>query len=138
MIYYQTCKLTTQGWSLWAPCISTSLNLSISTPRLFALWWVDGETSFIVTSLRKQRGDWSKSRFAFLSSSHTTIVISAENWMNIINAKVWVRVCSLVYLLRCNASTDLDVIHIGDDLYWRTIRANLWPKTSITLNCQLL
>lgn len=37
--------------------------------------------------------------------------------MNIINAKVWVRVCSLVYLLRCNALTDLDVIHIGDDLY---------------------
>lgn len=49
----------------------------MSTPRLFPRWCVDGETSLIVISFRRHRGDWSSRRFAFLSSSQTTTDISA-------------------------------------------------------------
>lgn len=69
--------LTRHGWSFWAPWISTSLNLRISTPRLLALWCVEGETSLMVISFLKHLGDWSRSRLAFLSSSQITTVISA-------------------------------------------------------------
>ena len=48
----------TSGWFFWAPSRSTSSNLSSSTPRFFALWFVVCLVSFITTNFRRHLAEW--------------------------------------------------------------------------------